>query len=199
VPARCWRRTARRPLWPPQPGRRSVRGDDPRAPVARSPASGSCGPVRRLEPRQPAGECAPAPGPAQEPEHDPCRPRRRPVPLLVGAALPARRVSAAAQPGQPPARPQWGSAMAQADREPSLGLGGRQESARRAGSDGSSRSTGHRAGRPRQRSGSVVAGGGHRPAAERPDRRCASPQFVTACGVGVSWPASRKQPEFTAI
>jgi hypothetical protein len=199
VPARGWRRTARRLLWRSQPGRWSVRGDDPLAPVARSPASGSCGPVRRRGPQQPGGGCAPAPGRALALEHDPCRPRRRPVPLLVGAALPARRVSAAAGPGQPPARPLWGSAIAQADRGPSLGLGGRQGSARRAGSDGSSRSTGRRAGRPRQRSGSVVAGGGHRPAAERPSRGWASPKCVTACGAGVSWPASRKQAELTAI
>ena len=158
VPAWCWRRTARRLMWPSQPGRRSFQGDDPLAPVARSLASGSCGPVRQPRPRQPAGGCAPALGRALALGRDSCRPRHRPVPLLVGAVRHDRMVSPAAGPGQPPARPRWGSATAEADRGPSLGLGGRRRSARRAGSDGSSRSTGRRAGRPRQRSGSVVAG-----------------------------------------
>jgi hypothetical protein len=186
-------------MGPSPSGRRPVQGDDPLARVARSPASRSCEPVRRPGPRRPACGCVPAPGRAQALGHGPCRPTHRAGPLVLGAAPHARMVSAAAGPGQPPARPRWGSAIAQADRGASLGLGGRRGSARRAGSDGSSRSTGRRPGRPRQRSGSAVAEGGHRPAAERPRRRCAYPKFVTACGASVSWPASRSTGSSTAI
>jgi hypothetical protein len=156
VLGRC--RTARTLRWRARSGRRPLRGDDAPGLGARSPAPRSCGPARRPGPRQPAGGCAPAPRRAQALGHDPCRPRHRPVPLVLGAGPHARGVSAAAGPGQLPARPGWGFAIARADREPSLGLGRRRGSARRAGSDGSSRSTGRRPGRPRQRSGSAVAG-----------------------------------------
>jgi hypothetical protein len=192
------RRTTRRLRWPSPSGRQPVRGDDPLAPVARSPASRSCGPVRQPGPRQPAGGCAQPPGRAQALGHGPHQPRHRPVRLLLGAAPHDRMVSTAAAPGPPPAGPRSGSAIAQAGQGPGLGPAGPPGSGRRAGSDGSSRSTGRIAGRPRRSSGSAVAGGGHRPGAEKSTPRCAFPKFVTACGAEV--PAGgRASAERTAI
>jgi hypothetical protein len=180
-------RTARTPRRRSQPGRRPVRGDDAPGPGARPPASGSCGPVRRPGPRQPAGGYAPAPGHAQALGPGPCQSRQR-APLLMGAPPNDRVVSAAADPGQPRAGPGSGSAIAQADRGRGLALAGRPGSAQRAGSDGSWRLTRRRSGRPRRWRLSVVAGGGHRPGAEQPTPRCASWKFVTACDAAPSQP-----------
>jgi hypothetical protein len=179
-------RTARTPRRRSQPGRRPVRGDDAPGPGGRPPASGSCGPVRRPGPRQPAGGYAPAPGHAQALGPGPCQPRYR-APLLVGVPPNDRMVSAAADPGQPRAGPGSGSAIVQADRGRGLALAGRPGSAQRAGSDGSWRLTRRRPGRPRQWSASAGARGGRRPGASRqPVPRCASVQFVTARGAAAS-------------
>jgi hypothetical protein len=181
-------RTAGTLRWRSQAGRRPVRGNGAPGPAARPPASRSCGPARRPGPRQPAGGCAPAPGHAQARGCGPCQPRHRAAPLLLGAALNDRMVSAAAGPGQPRAGPGSGSAMAQADRGLGLALAGRPGSAQRVGSDGSWRSTRRRPGRPRRWRVSVVAGGGHRPGAERASPGCASWKFVTACDATLSQP-----------
>jgi len=186
VPAR--RPTTRTLPWWSQSGRRPVRGDDAPGPVARPPASRSCGLARRPGPRRPAGGCAPGPGRARALGHGHCRPRYQPGPLVLGAVPHAPMVSAAAGPGRLGQCRRRGSAIAGADRRPGLGLAGRRGSARRAGSDGSSRSTGRRPGRPRRWSGSAVAGGGHRPGAERSSPRCAYPKFVTACDAASSPP-----------
>jgi hypothetical protein len=114
------------------------------------------------------------------------QPRHRPVLRLIGASPHDRMMSAAAGPDRTREDPRSGSAIAQGGRRPGLAVAGRPGSGRRAGSDGSWRSTRRRPGRPRQRSRSAVAAGGHRPAAERTSPGCAYPKCVTACDAAMS-------------
>jgi hypothetical protein len=136
----------------------------------------SCGPARRLGPRQPAGGCAQAPRHSRAPVYGPRQAGHPPVHL--GTAAPAHGQMVAADPDRRRAGPRAGSAIARTAREPGLALAGRSGSARRAGSVGSSRPRPRMPWRPRQWSGWAVARGGHRPGAGRkPAPRSASPML----------------------
>jgi hypothetical protein len=181
------RRPARTLTWRSLAGPVPVQDGAAQRHAAPSSTWRSCGPARRLGPRQPAGGCAQAPRHPRAPVYGPRRAGHPPVHLGIAAPAHGQMVAAGAGPDRRRAVPRAGSAIARTAREPGLARAGRSGSARRAGSVGSSRPTPRMPWRPRQWSGWAVARGGHRPGTGRkPAPRSASPMLSPSwTGYGV--------------